>query len=51
MKCLKCNKETELEFHIPLAEKHPVKDVSYYISVPLCSECIEKFRSWLKEKK
>lgn len=38
MNCVKCGKETGLEVHIPSSEKHPIKDVSYYIPVPLCSE-------------
>ena len=48
MNCIKCDKETEQEVHLPSSEKHPVKDVSYYIPVPLCPECMEKLKSWLR---
>lgn len=49
MNCVKCGKETKLEVHIPTDEKSVLKDTSYFASVPLCPDCIEKLKAWLKE--
>lgn len=48
MNCIKCNKETTQEIHVPSPEKHPVKDTSYYVPIPLCADCLVKFKLWLK---
>ncbi len=49
MNCVKCGKETELEVHIPTDEKSVLKIASYFASMPLCLDCIEKLKTWLKE--